>query len=275
VTCSCVRSAGVYTQWPKSCRFSQVPKFRELVTLIALQKKGAERETLPAPRRRQCFSLCALLFCVRVYDMREREKKNTKSMLVTRFCVNSAGVIRSGPVVPIFQLPQIGELFQSLWHKKKEKTIDPKVAGQHVPYEVQPRHDSEHRIPYVDQCRVVQVHIYVGDVCRPVVPIPQLPQLGELFALIALQTKKNKKNGWPLHDIVITNIVRCMANKRGAGGVVSRTLVVQQYCNSVGNIVGGAIHEWLTRAQQLQSKRISCKGQRVYMLVMCFCVRSA
>jgi len=26
---------------------------------------------LLAPRRRQCFSLCALLFCVRVYDMRD------------------------------------------------------------------------------------------------------------------------------------------------------------------------------------------------------------
>jgi len=44
VTCSCVRSAGVYTQWPKSCRFSQVPKFRELVTLIALQKKKKKKK---------------------------------------------------------------------------------------------------------------------------------------------------------------------------------------------------------------------------------------
>jgi len=30
---------------------------------------------LLAPRRRQCFSLCALLFCVRVYDMEIKKKK--------------------------------------------------------------------------------------------------------------------------------------------------------------------------------------------------------
>jgi len=33
---------------------------------------------LLAPRRRQGFSLCALLFSMRVYDMREKKKKKKK-----------------------------------------------------------------------------------------------------------------------------------------------------------------------------------------------------
>ena len=39
-----------------------------------------------------------------------------------------------------------------------------------------------------------------------------------------------------LHDIVITNIVWCMAYKgQVRGGVVYCPIVVQSYCNSVGN----------------------------------------
>jgi len=44
---------------------------------------------------------------------------------------------------------------------------------------------------------------------------------------------------WPLHDIVITNIARCMAYKREVEGrVVYCSIVVPQYCSSVGNAGG-------------------------------------
>jgi len=39
---------------------------------------------------------------------------------------------------------------------------------------------------------------------------------------------------WPLHDIVNTNIVWCMAyNSEVGGGVVYCAIVVQKYCNEV------------------------------------------
>ena len=47
------------------------------------------------------------------------------------------------------------------------------------------------------------------------------------------------RRSWPLHDIVITNIVRCMAYTREVrGGVVYCSIVVQSDCNSVGNASG-------------------------------------
>jgi len=46
---------------------------------------------------------------------------------------------------------------------------------------------------------------------------------------------------WPLHDIAITNILWCMAYKRGfGGGGVYCAMVVQQYCSSARAMqVGG------------------------------------
>jgi len=44
---------------------------------------------------------------------------------------------------------------------------------------------------------------------------------------------------WPLHDIVITNIVWCIAYKREVGrGVVYCPIIVQWYCTRVGNAGG-------------------------------------
>ena len=67
---------------------------------------------------------------------------------------------------------------------------------------------------------------------------------------------------WPLHDIVTTNIVWCVAYKReveGRGGVVylpkSRAVVLQQ-CRRAD-----IIKERLICAQTTGSKRISCEGQ--------------
>jgi len=41
---------------------------------------------------------------------------------------------------------------------------------------------------------------------------------------------------WPAHDIVITNIVWCIAYKQEVGsGVVYGPIIVQSYCNRVGN----------------------------------------
>ena len=46
--------------------------------------------------------------------------------------------------------------------------------------------------------------------------------------------------GRPLHDIVIVNIVSCVATERGGRwGVVHCTMAVQWHCNDVGNTVGG------------------------------------
>jgi len=46
-------------------------------------------------------------------------------------------------------------------------------------------------------------------------------------------------SGWLLHDIVITNIVWCIAYTGEVGrGVVYRPRIVQQYCTRVGNAGG-------------------------------------
>ena len=44
--------------------------------------------------------------------------------------------------------------------------------------------------------------------------------------------------GWPLHDIAITNIVCCIAYRKGdrGGGVVDCAIDVQSYCNSEGSV---------------------------------------
>ena len=43
-------------------------------------------------------------------------------------------------------------------------------------------------------------------------------------------------SGWPLHDIVITNIVWCIADKREVGrGVVYCPIIVQSSRTRVGN----------------------------------------
>ena len=45
--------------------------------------------------------------------------------------------------------------------------------------------------------------------------------------------------GWPLHDLVITNIVWCIAYKREvARGVIYCPIIVQLYCTRVGNAGG-------------------------------------
>jgi len=44
---------------------------------------------------------------------------------------------------------------------------------------------------------------------------------------------------WPLHDIVITNIVWCIADKREVGrGVIYCAIIVQSYSTRVGNAGG-------------------------------------
>jgi len=56
----------------------------------------------------------------------------------------------------------------------------------------------------------------------------------------------NNRSGtvtWPLHDIVITNIVWCIAYKRAVGrGVLYCPIIVQSYCTRVGN--AGGRGEW-------------------------------
>jgi len=66
---------------------------------------------------------------------------------------------------------------------------------------------------------------------------------------------------WPLHDIVITNIVWCLAYKRAVGrGVVYCPRIVEQNCTRLGNAAGrGGLKGRLTRAQQPRSKGIPCK----------------
>ena len=67
---------------------------------------------------------------------------------------------------------------------------------------------------------------------------------------------------WPLHDIVITNIVMCIADKTGGrkGSRIlsnNRAIVLHQggQCRWARGKKG-----WLIRAQQPRNKRISCKG---------------
>ena len=44
---------------------------------------------------------------------------------------------------------------------------------------------------------------------------------------------------WPLHDIVIANIVCCMPyTKEVEGGGLLCSIIVQWYCNSIGNAGG-------------------------------------
>jgi len=67
---------------------------------------------------------------------------------------------------------------------------------------------------------------------------------------------------WPLHDILVTNSVWCMAYKRGVwGGRIlpnSRAIVLQQcgQCRRARRMKGGSI-----RAQTARSLKISCGGQ--------------
>jgi len=75
---------------------------------------------------------------------------------------------------------------------------------------------------------------------------------------------------WPLHDIVITNIVWCLAYQREVeGGRIlsnSRAIVLQQCgpCRRVGRMKGR-----LTCAHTTQSKTIFCKGQSMYVFMSC------
>jgi len=52
-------------------------------------------------------------------------------------------------------------------------------------------------------------------------------------------SSKGGGKGWPSHDIVITNIVWCIAYKRSVGGgVVDCPIIVQQYCTRLGSAGG-------------------------------------
>jgi len=56
---------------------------------------------LLAPRRRQCFSLCALLFCACVYDMRDKKKTKTRNRVLKSSPRHVVSVTRrSSGVVP-------------------------------------------------------------------------------------------------------------------------------------------------------------------------------
>ena len=70
-------------------------------------------------------------------------------------------------------------------------------------------------------------------------------------------------SSWPLHDIVMTNMVWCIAYKREFGGGVVYCLIIGQwYCNSEGNAgEGGGDKRGLIRAHEPRSKNIYCKGQ--------------
>ena len=57
---------------------------------------------------------------------------------------------------------------------------------------------------------------------------------------VYVPTYPSTPSTWPLHDIAITNIVWCMAHKRGVGG---RSCVSQSDCSSIAIVwallVGG------------------------------------
>jgi len=88
-------------------------------------------------------------------------------------------------------------------------------------------------------------------------------------AVLAL-SQTDSEADWPLHDIVLTNIVWCMAykgrSKRGRILPNSRATVLQQcrQCRRAGRMKGR-----LTRAPTVRSKTISCKGQVVLRVVVC------
>jgi len=106
---------------------------------------------------------------------------------------------------------------------------------------------------YIYICRYIYIYIYIynrSHRCRAAA--------GEAFPVW-----RDASTAWPLHDIVVPNIVWCIAYTReGRRGsrILSSTRAIVLHQGGQCRWAGG-MKRWLIHAQQSRSQRISCKGQ--------------